>query len=55
MKKPNKKSKKKRPGRKAEMLQVDGNWEDAVKSALQRGKPASNVEQPVDKQAHEKD
>lgn len=30
---------KRRPGPKPEKLKIDGDWKDAVKSALRRGKP----------------
>lgn len=29
----------KKRGRKAEVLKIEGNWKDAVKTALKRGKP----------------
>jgi hypothetical protein len=32
-------TKKKKPGPEAETLQIPGNWKDAVKVALKRGKP----------------
>jgi hypothetical protein len=30
---------KRKPGPKPEALKIDGDWKDAVKSALKRGKP----------------
>lgn len=30
---------KRKPGPKPEKLKIDGDWKDAVKSALRRGKP----------------
>lgn len=32
---------KKKPGPEAERLQITGNWKDAIKTALRRGKPPS--------------
>jgi hypothetical protein len=33
-----------KPGPKAKTLKVEGNWEDAVKTALKRGKPPQKPE-----------
>jgi hypothetical protein len=34
-----KSTRKKKPGPKAETLKVEGDWQDAVKQAMKRGKP----------------
>jgi hypothetical protein len=34
-------AKKKKPGRKPETLSIEGDWKDAVKQAMKRGKPTS--------------
>jgi hypothetical protein len=33
---------KKKPGPKAESLKIEGDWKEAVKTALGRGKPATS-------------
>jgi hypothetical protein len=35
-----------KPGPKAETLKVEGDWQDAVKHALKRGKPPTPAEKP---------
>lgn len=35
---------KKKPGPKAETVKVEGDWKDAVKHALKRGKPPTETE-----------
>jgi hypothetical protein len=46
MKKPRKTETAGKPGPKAEALQIEGDWKDAVASALQRGKPVGQKAQP---------
>lgn len=37
-------SEKKKRGRKPEVLKIEGDWKDAVKTALERGKPPTPKE-----------
>jgi hypothetical protein len=49
-----KKKQKGAPGPKPELLRIEGNWKDAVKTALKKQKPASGWPQPKRKRKSEK-